>query len=139
MQAAAEYIGVGLLAGLISGMLGVGGGIVLVPALVILLHLSQHHAEGTSLLAIIPVVLAGALSQRRYGNVRARAGLTIGVASVGGAAGGVVLANALSGRTLRYAFAALIILMAARLVHRVARTRIRRMNHPAAQDQEPPR
>lgn len=137
MATAIEYIGVGLVAGLISGMLGVGGGVVLVPALVILLRLDQHHAEGTSLIAIIPVVLVGALSQRRYGNVRTRAALTIGVASVGGAAGGVVLANALSGRALRYAFAALIILIAARLVRRVARARGSTAPAPALEREDP--
>jgi uncharacterized protein len=115
---ALSLIGIGVLGGVIAGMLGVGGGVVFVPGLVIVLGLSQQVAEGTSLLAILPVVIAGAISQRRYGNVRGRDALFIGLFSVGGAAGGVALANALSGSTLRIAFAALMLLIAAQLVRR---------------------
>jgi uncharacterized membrane protein YfcA len=114
---------IGLLAGTIAGLLGVGGGVVFVPGLVIVLGLSQHVAEGTSLLAILPVVIAGAASQRRYGNVRTRDALLIGVLSVGGAAGGVALANALSGKALQVAFAALMLLIAAQLLRRALRER----------------
>ncbi len=114
---------IGLLAGTIAGLLGVGGGVVFVPGLVIVLGLSQHVAEGTSLLAILPVVIAGAASQRRYGNVRGRDALLIGVLSVGGAAGGVALANALSGKALQIAFAGLMLLIAAQLLRRALRER----------------
>lgn len=116
-------IAIGLLAGVIAGLLGVGGGIVFVPGLVLVLGLSQHVAEGTSLVAILPVVIAGAASQRRYGNVRARDALLIGVLSLGGAAGGVALANALSGKALQIAFAALMLLIAAQLLRRALRRR----------------
>jgi uncharacterized protein len=112
---------IGLLAGVIAGLLGVGGGVLFVPGLVIVLGLSQQVAEGTSLLAILPVVIAGAVSQRRYRNVRQRDALLIGVLSVGGAAGGVSLANALSGGALRIAFAALMVLIAAQLLRRSLR------------------
>lgn len=114
---------IGLLAGTIAGLLGVGGGIVFVPGLVIVLGLSQHVAEGTSLLAILPVVIAGAASQRRYGNVRGRDALLVGALSVGGAAGGVAVANALSGKALQIAFAALMLLIAAQLLRRALRER----------------
>lgn len=116
--AIAALVLVGLLAGVIAGLLGVGGGIVFVPGLVIVLGLSQHVAEGTSLLAILPVVIAGAISQRRYGNVRAKDALLIGALSLGGAAAGVSLANALSGKALQIAFAALMLLIAAQLLRR---------------------
>ena len=112
----AALILIGLLAGVIAGLLGVGGGIVFVPGLVLVLGLSQHVAEGTSLLAILPVVIVGAASQRRYGNVRGKDALLIGVLSLGGAAGGVALANALSGKALQIAFAALMLLIAAQLL-----------------------
>lgn len=115
-------LSVGLVAGVVSGLLGVGGGVVLVPGLVILLGLSQHDAEGTSLLAIIPVVLIGAISQRRYENVRSKDALVIGLLSVGGAAAGVVLANALSGGILRVAFAMLMLVIAFRLARRALRS-----------------
>ena len=53
-------IAAGLAGGVVAGMLGVGGGVLFVPALVVFMNLSQHHAEATSLLAIIPVALVGA-------------------------------------------------------------------------------
>ena len=99
---------IGLAAGALGGLLGVGGGVLFVPGLVIVVGLTQHEAEGTSLLAIVPVALVGALSQDRYGNVRRSDALLMGVLSIAGAAGGVVLANALSGAILRVAFAVLI-------------------------------
>jgi|HubBroStandDraft_4_1064222.scaffolds.fasta_scaffold05643_6 uncharacterized membrane protein YfcA len=109
---------IGVAAGVLGGLLGVGGGVLFVPGLVIVLGLTQHEAEATSLLAIVPVAAVGALSQDRYGNVRRGDALLVGVLSVAGAAGGVVLANALSGTVLRMAFAALILLIAAQLVRR---------------------
>lgn len=114
----AALVLIGLLAGVIAGLLGVGGGIVFVPGLVIVLGLSQHVAEGTSLVAILPVVAAGAVSQRRYGNVRRKDALLIGTLSVGGAAAGVALANALSGQTLQIGFAVLMVIIAAQLLRR---------------------
>jgi uncharacterized protein len=114
---------IGLLAGVIAGLLGVGGGILFIPGLVIVLGLSQHVAEGTSLLAILPVVIAGAISQRRYGNVRGKDALMIGVLSLGGAAAGVALADALPGNVLQIAFAALMLLIAAQMLRRGLRGR----------------
>lgn len=111
-------VGVGLLAGVVAGLLGVGGGVLFVPGLVIVLGLSQQVAEGTSLLAMLPVVIVGTASQRRYGNVRRRDATLIGVLSLGGAAGGVALANALSGEALRIAFACLMVVIAAQLLRR---------------------
>lgn len=107
---------IGVAAGVLSGLLGVGGGVLFVPGLVIVVGLTQHEAEATSLLAIVPVALVGALSQDRYGNVRRRDALLMGVLSIAGVAGGVALANALSGATLRVAFAALMLLIAGQLV-----------------------
>jgi uncharacterized protein len=109
---------IGVAAGVLGGLLGVGGGVLFVPGLVLFLSLSQHQAEGTSLLAIVPVGLVGALGHNRYGNVRRGDALLMGVLSIAGVAGGVALANALSGATLRAVFAALILLIAAQLVRR---------------------
>lgn len=111
-------IGLGLLAGVISGLLGVGGGVVFVPSLVIAAGLSQHVAEGTSLLAILPAVIAGTVSQRRYGNVRQKDALLIGALALGGGAAGVVLANELSGQVLRIVFATVMVIVALRLLRR---------------------
>lgn len=114
-------IAIGVAAGVVAGLLGVGGGVLFVPGLVIVLGLGQHEAEATSLLAIVPVALAGALNQDRYGNVRRADALTLGLLSLLGAAGGVVLANALSGRVLRDGFALLMLLVAAQLVRNALR------------------
>jgi uncharacterized protein len=114
-------VAIGVLAGVLAGMLGVGGGVLFVPGLVILLGLDQHAAEATSLLAIIPVAIVGTIRQNRYGNVRRADALTLGLLSLAGAAGGVVLANALSGRVLQDAFAAFMVIVAVQLVRRVLR------------------
>jgi hypothetical protein len=106
----------GFAAGALSGMFGVGGGILFVPTLSLVLGLTHLEAQATSLAAIIPVAAVGAWRQQRYGNVRWRPALGIGLASALGVGGGVVLADALSDVTLRRMFAALLIVIAARLV-----------------------
>ncbi len=114
-------IAIGLAAGVVAGLLGVGGGVLFVPGLVIFLGLGQHQAEATSLLAIVPVAIVGTLRHNRYGNVVRRDALLLGLLSVAGAAAGVALANALSGALLRDAFAALMLIVAAQLVRRALR------------------
>jgi uncharacterized protein len=116
-----QTIAVGVAAGLIAGLLGVGGGILMVPALVVFLGLSQIQAEATSLLAIVPTALAGGWRQDRYGNVRRRDALVLGCLSVAGGAAGVAAANALPERALRLGFAAVMLIAAAQLVHRTLR------------------
>ena len=111
-------IACGLLAGIIGGMLGVGGGIIFVPALALIVGLSQVEAEATSLLAIIPVSVAAVWRQRQYGNVRMKDGLVIGALSVVGVLIGVVVANSVSAEILKLAFAALLVLVAIRMAMR---------------------
>lgn len=110
----------GVAAGLLAGFFGVGGGILFVPTLVGL-GLSQLDAEATSLLAILPTVAAGAWRQRRYGNVRWRSALVLGLASIAGVAGGVQIATSLSEGTLRRLFAFLLLGVAAQLAWRSRR------------------
>jgi uncharacterized membrane protein YfcA len=122
---AADLLGavaIGFAAGMTSGMLGVGGGILFVPGLVFVLGLSQLSAEATSLLAIIPVAVVGAWRQREYGNVRLREGLLLGVLSPIGAVAGTELANALPERTLQFAFAGVQLFFAAALARRAMRS-----------------
>jgi uncharacterized membrane protein YfcA len=111
-------VAIGLVGGVIAGLLGVGGGVLFVPGLVLFLGLDQHHAEATSLLAIVPVAIVGTYRQDRYGNVVRRDALLLGLLSVAGAAAGVALANTLSSGSLRDAFAGLTLVIAAQLVHR---------------------
>lgn len=114
-------IAIGLAAGVVAGLLGVGGGVLFVPGLVLFAGLGQHQAEATSLLAIVPVAIVGTLRHDRYGNVVRRDALLLGLLSLVGAAAGVALANALSGALLRDAFAALMLVVAAQLVRRALR------------------
>jgi uncharacterized membrane protein YfcA len=107
---------VGLGAGLIAGLFGVGGGIMFVPGLVLFAGLSQLEAEATSLLAVVPVAAVGAWRQHTYGNLRLRAGLLVGVLAIGGSLGGVVLANAVPERGLELGFAALLVFTAYQVV-----------------------
>lgn len=109
---------IGFAAGVSSGMLGVGGGILFVPGLVFALGLSQLSAEATSLLAIVPVALVGAWRQRKYGNVRLRDGLILGALSPLGVIAGAELANVLSERTLELSFAAVQLFFAFSLARR---------------------
>ena len=110
----------GLAAGVLAGIFGVGGGILFVPALVAL-GLDHHDATGTSLLAIVPTVLVGTWQQSRYGNVRWRAALVIGVAAAAAAQGGFALAESLSDATLRKLFAGLLVLVAVQIAFRARR------------------
>lgn len=104
--------------GLVGGLVGVGGGIVFVPALTIFLDVSQLQAESTSLLMIAIVALVGAARQNHYGNVNLRDAALVGVLSPLGVAVGVVLSNAVPERALQLGFAALALFMAAQLVRR---------------------
>jgi uncharacterized membrane protein YfcA len=114
-------VAVGLLAGVVAGMLGVGGGALFAPALVIFLGESQLHAEATSLVAIVPTALAGAWQQQRYGNLRLREGLTLGGLAAGGGIAGVAIANVVSEQLLRTIFAVFILVVAFQLVRRELR------------------
>ena len=111
----------GLVAGVLSGLFGVGGGILFVPTLTLVLGLTQLHAEASSLLAILPTAAVGAWRQRGYGNVRVREGLVIGALSPIGVAIGVVTSNTIPQRALELTFAGLALLIAAQLVIRSLR------------------
>jgi uncharacterized membrane protein YfcA len=113
-------VAIGFAAGISSGLVGVGGGILFVPGLVIFLDASQLDAEATSLLAIVAVAAVGAWRQSGYGNVRLRDGIVIGVLSPLGVAAGTVLANAVPERALELGFAAVQLFFAWRLARRAA-------------------
>jgi uncharacterized protein len=113
----------GFLGGVLAGLFGVGGGILFVPTLVLVLGLTQVHGEATSLLAILPTALVGAWRQYRYGNVRWRAALLVGLGSTAGVEAGVLLAHALPEHLLRRLFGLLMLAVAANLAWRVFRVR----------------
>jgi len=108
--------------GLAGGLVGVGGGVLFVPALTIFLGLSQVEGESTSLLMIVIVALVGAYRQNGYGNVRLREALVIGVLSPLGVLFGVAISNEVSTRALELCFAALVLFVAFGLVRRALST-----------------
>ncbi len=116
-------IGLGVVAGVLAGLFGVGGGILFVPTLVLGLGLTQLHAEASSLLAIIPTVIAGTWRQQKYGNVRWRPAIILGIAAVAGVEGGVVVAERLPEHTLQRLFGVLMIVVASQIAWRAWRRR----------------
>jgi hypothetical protein len=119
----------GLAAGVLAGLLGVGGGLIFVPVLVAL-GLGQIEAQATSLLAILPTVAAGAWNQRRYGHLRTRTALVVGIASIAGVEAGARIATALPEDQLRRLFALLLLVVAAQLVWRTRREHPRYPDSP---------
>ena len=111
----------GFAGGMVGGLLGVGGGVLFVPALAIFMDESQVRAEATSLLAIVPVAMVAVWRQLGYGNVRVREGLLIGVLSPLGVGIGVVVANEVPQRVLELIFAGLALVIAAQLLIRALR------------------
>ena len=119
----------GLTAGVLAGMFGVGGGILFVPTLVVL-GLGQLEAQGTSLLAILPTVLVGAWNQRRYGNLRVRPAIVVGLSSIVGVEVAARIVTEIPEGTLRRLFAVLLFLVAAQLVWRTRRKSPRYSDSP---------
>ena len=95
----------GVVVGVMSGLLGVGGGTLVVPFLTLAVGLSQHAAEATSLLVILPTAIAGSLALRRRGVGDLGLALRFGVFGAVGSVLGALLALALPGSTLRLVFA----------------------------------
>ena len=96
---------IGLAAGVLSGIFGIGGGVIIVPALVYILHFSMHKATGTSLAVLLPPIgLAAVLEYYRHGFVDMRAAIVIALAAIVGAGIGAIVANRLSGPVLRLLF-----------------------------------
>jgi len=110
---------VGLGGGVLAGTFGVGGGIVFVPTLALGLGLTQIHAQATSLLAILPTAAVGTWRQVRLGNVDVRAAIYVGVASIVGVQGGVLVAESLPEHALRRLFGAFLIVTALQIAWRV--------------------
>ena len=107
---------IGLVAGVLSGVFGIGGGVVVVPALVLLMHYGQKTATGTSLLALLlPVGLLAVGEYMREGHVNVRSGLLIAAGIFTGALLGAKVALGLSEVTLRRGFAVLLAAVAVRM------------------------
>jgi uncharacterized membrane protein YfcA len=103
---------IGSAAGLFSGLFGVGGGAIIVPALVLRLGYRDRRAMGTSLVAIAIMAGAAMLAQGAYGNLHVRDGLLVGLPAVGGVIAGTWLQQRVPVRTVRLLFAAVLLVAA---------------------------
>jgi uncharacterized membrane protein YfcA len=115
-------VGIGLVAGALAAGLGVGGGIIFVPVLVIVAGFDQQLAEGTSLAVIIPTMVVAAWTHGRRGLVDWAAATRIGGVGIIGALAGAWLALRIDEAILRRLFAVFLLLMAARMLSRTRRT-----------------
>jgi hypothetical protein len=126
----ALLLAIGLVSGLLAGLLGIGGGLVIVPAMVLLAGFDQHIAQGTSLLVIIPAASAGSWTHYRHGRLDLRDAAALAAGGVVGALLGSVTALALDEGILRRLFAVLLVLVAIRML--VARRPVSTPEEPEA-------
>ena len=111
-----RLVAIGLMAGFFSALFGVGGGIIVVPLLLVLLKYEPRVATGTSLLAIGVTALAGTISYAARGEIKPAAAAIVGIPAMVGAVAGTTLQQRLTNRTLSLAFAALLLAVAVRLL-----------------------
>lgn len=112
------HVLLGLVSGTASAVLGIGGGAIIVPVLVVLFGYGQHIAEGTSLAVIVPTALVGAARHARQGYTEWRLGWRIGIGGLVGALLGAETALNLPGQTLARAFAVLLVIVTVLLIRR---------------------
>jgi uncharacterized membrane protein YfcA len=112
----------GVITGVLSGVLGVGGGIFMVPFLVLVIGLSQHAAQATSLLVVLPTAAVGSWALYRRGVGDLRVALRIGLVGMAGSIAGTALALSLPGHVLRIGFALLMTIVGVRLLNDARRT-----------------
>jgi uncharacterized membrane protein YfcA len=109
---------IGLVAGLGSGVFGIGGGVVIVPALVFIAGFSQHRATGTSIAVLLPPIgLAAVFEYARHGQVDFRAAMIIALAMFFGAYGGAFVANKTSEATLKMLFGFFLLALSLYTIH----------------------
>jgi uncharacterized membrane protein YfcA len=111
-----QLVLIGLAAGFLAGLLGIGGGVLMVPAMVLILGFDQHVAQGTSLLVIIPAALTGSYAHYRRGRLVVRDAITLAAGGVIGAVMGSVIALSLEDELLKRLFAGFLLIVAVRLL-----------------------
>jgi uncharacterized membrane protein YfcA len=117
----AGVVAFGLLVGALSALMGIGGGVALVPFIVLVLDRAQQTAEGTSLLVILPTALAGVLAHQRRGYVSLKQALALGAGGAGGALGGAAVALTTPGSVLETGVGVLVIVVGGWLIVRARR------------------
>jgi len=125
---------VGIVTGVLSGLLGIGGGIVMVPAMVLVLGLTQHLAQGTSLAVIIPTALAGSMAHLRLGNIRFDLAVTVSAGGILGAALGALVGVMASDQMLMVLFAAYLLVTGVIMVGAERPARLALKRHPTMSD-----
>lgn len=116
-------VAAGIAVGVFSALFGVGGGLLMVPFMVLVLDQGQHLAEGTSLVVIVPTAIAGSWAHRKSGFVSLRAAAWLGAGGVGGAVLGGLAANQVDPDTLKRVFAVFVLVMGLRLAYQGFRER----------------
>jgi uncharacterized membrane protein YfcA len=109
---------IGTAAGLFSGLFGVGGGVVIVPLLILWLGFGEREATGTSLAAIAVIAAVATLVHGAYGNVHVDDGLLVGLPAVAGVVAGTQLQQRISTRAISLFFAAMLVAVAVDLLLR---------------------
>ena len=115
--AAIGVVLVGILVGILSALFGVGGGILMVPFMVLALDLGQHAAEGTSLLVVVPTAIVGTIAHSRRGYVEKGVALRLVLGGVVGGVVGALSGLGVPGRQLQLLFAILVLILGARLIY----------------------
>jgi hypothetical protein len=118
-------LGLGIVIGIASGLFGIGGGVIMVPAFIALFGMSDLVAKGTSLAAMIPTAMSGTVMNARAGIVDLRVALVVGLAATVASFGGVAIAFLLSPEWSAWLFAALMVIAAVQLTVRAIRLRRR--------------
>jgi len=123
LAAAAGLLALGLASGMLAGLLGVGGGIIMVPVLVVLFHVPPAVAKGTSLAVIVPTSIIGTWRNRRKGNADLPVALVVGLAGVISAFAASQISIGMSETVSNVLFAVLLVVVAVRMAWQLARTR----------------
>ena len=110
------FAGIGLVAGLASGYVGVGGGFIMVPMMISIAHISMRVTSGTSLIAVMILAVPGTIAQALLGNINWIAGIAVACGSIPGAALGARLVPRVPERQLRFLFAGFLVVAALMLV-----------------------
>jgi uncharacterized membrane protein YfcA len=110
-------LGIGLAAGILSGVFGIGGGVIIVPALIYMAGFRQHSATGTSLAVLLPPIGIGAMWEYyRHGNVNLRVAMIMAIAVFAGGWLGAIVANRVAGPYLRLAFGLFVVVLGVSLI-----------------------
>lgn len=113
----------GLCTGMLSGILGIGGGTFMVPFMVLALGVGQHAAEATSLLVVLPTSLVATYTLARRGAVDVRQSLKLGLMGAAGGVAGALIALALPADALRRVFGVFMLIVALRMLHGLWKSR----------------